>query len=537
MSKFSRLVILFLTEGRGGRFENSPAGLRYSPSGAEPASIVAFSRSGMFPFARPYDGKAADPARSEHRGIFFTYEAVERLRSSAGRPVSISGRICRQLDFENHILPIVVLEMAVLYYRVLFGDEFADLLVESARPDYELFLERGGGDQLAQGAATDRLLLAGVEHSASAAATAVDAVLTGGNASLIDDQLLAAIVARYLQVIFGPDRGRQLCGWLSQPDRLAAEIAASESPFRHPLRATENLFSWGRMIRPVTPAPDYQKALLDFMDRDHRWAAQNNLWNPAKAAIDGVWRDLKGVFARVVNFGGLTAASHRRFLDVYLPYHNRLVDGAPLEVMEKIKALMEHGLLDLSVGPGAEVHLDEKTRECHIRGPISAVSRRVDTVIDCRVPAFDADCEVAPLYPNLLRKGFVRKWRNPEHDGEGFAPGGLDLTDRFHPITAEETVDTRLTFFGPPSEGMKLFQSSVLRPDKNHHMTQRILVWLSEFWPSVAQPDRGGRVGSTLPAPALSQADSRSRRLIRPSIADIPRSRSGLISAASPSSA
>jgi len=233
-------VILHLTEGRDGRFDNRPSGLRYSASGLEPKSIVVFSSSGMFPLARPattvHSSRSrarvvedADAAASQPEGIFLTREAVERLRASAGRPISISGVIRRQLDFEAHILPIVVLEMAILYYRTLFGAQFADVLVAAARPEFEMFIERGGDPT---GAEKPHRLLASVDGLAHNAATAVDAVLTGDATGLVSDPSLSLIVQRYLRVIFGVERGGQLCDWLPQPDQLATAVAANESPWR-----------------------------------------------------------------------------------------------------------------------------------------------------------------------------------------------------------------------------------------------------------------------------------------------------------------
>src|SRR5262249_44041784 len=105
----------------------------------------------------------------------------------------------------------------------------------------------------------------------------------------------------------------------------------------------------GRTPPPNTPARS------GSWGGGHVGAGQDNLTNPAKAAADGVWRDLRPVLGEAVDFGGLTARSHQRFLDVYMRHHNRLANGAALEVMEKILAVVEHGLVDVSVGPDARV--------------------------------------------------------------------------------------------------------------------------------------------------------------------------------------
>ena len=82
-------VLLYLTEGRGGRFEKEDeAGLRlrYVACGREPARIVAFSPSGMLPCCRPENFKLLDPELA-YRGVFFNVEALQRMRGARGAPM------------------------------------------------------------------------------------------------------------------------------------------------------------------------------------------------------------------------------------------------------------------------------------------------------------------------------------------------------------------------------------------------------------------------------------------------------------------
>ncbi len=242
------------------------------------------------------------------------------------------------------------------------------------------------------------------------------------------------------------------------------------------------------MINPIpasacTSPGDYREAVIKFMVRDHVWAAQNNLENPAKAAADGVWRDLRHVLAHAADFGGLEPDSHRIFLDVYMRHHNRLANGAALEVMEKILALIECGLVDVSVGPNAAVDPDAEAGTFILVGPRTGARKAADVLVDARVHPFDPEGDTAPVYPSLLRRGLVRKWHNPGPPGSpGFQPGGLDLTADFHPIRADGRIDERLTFLGPPSEGVMFFQLGALRPNQNHHVMLDILRWLDAFW-------------------------------------------------------
>ena len=498
-------VVLYLTEGRGGTYARDADGRpAYRPSGLEPASIVVTSDAGLFTFARPFNAKERDLARYEHRGRFLTEAAVDRLRETCGRPREIGGRERRQLDFERHLLPVVVLEMAQLHHATLLGPDAGRWLEEVSRPGYERFLREAGWDTEPE-AATAALLAPGTA-AVTGAAAAIDAVLRGEvpyrqAAGEPRDWSFEAAYARYLEVVFGPAGAERVLTATGDPAGTAAAVRGLSSPTGHATYCADNLFSWPRTIRPV-PAErcgspeEYRRALIEFMVLDHRRAAQDNLTNPVKAAADGVWRDLRPVLAYAVDFGGLTAESHRVFLERYLRQHNRLANGAALQVMEKMLALIEHGLLDVGAGPGARVDGDESTGRFVVTGPVTGARRTVDVLVDARVHPFHPEADTRPIYPNLLARGLVRKWRNPGADG-GYEPGGLDLTPGFHPVRADGRVDERLTFLGPPSEGVMFFQLGALRPQHDHHVMHDVLTWVTGFWDRVRR-----RAGAPRPAGA-----------------------------------
>ncbi|MCO8166776.1 FAD/NAD(P)-binding protein [Pseudomonas sp. 21LCFQ02] len=95
-----------LTQGRGGRYvaDNGLAGWRYLPSGREP-QIYLYSRSGLPFHARPSGFDA--PCQPWPR-LFFTAEAIERLRAESG---------CAQLDFARDLLPLITDEMRAVFYQ------------------------------------------------------------------------------------------------------------------------------------------------------------------------------------------------------------------------------------------------------------------------------------------------------------------------------------------------------------------------------------------------------------------------------------
>lgn len=122
-------LMLLLTEGRGGRFEELPCGgLRYHPSGAEPVLHVG-SRRGV-----PYHAKIGYRLRGKALRLprFFDAYAMDGLAGEA-------------LDFRADVWPLIAKELAWGYYSelftghpdrvrldfVVFADAFADLAWDS----------------------------------------------------------------------------------------------------------------------------------------------------------------------------------------------------------------------------------------------------------------------------------------------------------------------------------------------------------------------------------------------------------------------
>jgi uncharacterized NAD(P)/FAD-binding protein YdhS len=115
-------LMLLLTEGRGGRFEERPCGgLRYHPSGAEPVLHVG-SRRGV-----PYHAKTGYRLRGKPLRLprFFDSHAIEKLLGLPG-----------QLDFYPDVWPHIAKEIAWGYYSELFTGH-----PERVRLDFTVFTD------------------------------------------------------------------------------------------------------------------------------------------------------------------------------------------------------------------------------------------------------------------------------------------------------------------------------------------------------------------------------------------------------------
>lgn len=480
-------VILHLTEGRGGRFVSlNNAGLHYQPSGLEPTSIVAFSHSGLFTFARPENHKETGSQNLEHQGVFFTRHTVDCLRRKIAHRCTEAGKVRPQLDFDLDVLPVLKLEMSYLHYITLFGTSVKAMFIARVVPAFQSFLEN-------ESASPDSFDgLGTIENIVDDVAAVLSQVLTGKTAiaeaqrSITGWSVLSAL-EHWIGVVHGAEALDQVRVRLQEPAWINDIAQTWTSPWRLENDVYANRFCWEKTIAPISPGDcssgqAYQAAVLDFMDRDLLWATQGNLNNPHKAAADGVWRDLRSVISYVVDDAGLTAASHRTFQRHYLSVHNRLSNGAAALIMEKIRALVGCGLLDVSIGPGAVVERDEARGCFTVNGPHTGTLVCIDTLINARLHPFDPRKDASKLYRSLIARGTARMWSNNSSSGESYVPGGIDLTEEFHPIRRDGSVETRVTVLGPAAEGGKSFLLSALRPSQNHYVMRDILRWLNGFW-------------------------------------------------------
>jgi len=112
-------AILALTEGRAGEFTVNQSGeMTYRISGKEPKKIYPYSRTGLPMMPRTGSLEEKQPL------CFF---AADRIKST--EPVS----------YDKSILPLIIKECTVSYYKVLFKDYRWRLLI---LPEYESILEQ-----------------------------------------------------------------------------------------------------------------------------------------------------------------------------------------------------------------------------------------------------------------------------------------------------------------------------------------------------------------------------------------------------------
>ncbi|MDQ0435565.1 hypothetical protein ABIC12_003657 [Pantoea agglomerans] len=461
-------ICLFLTEARGGTFIRKKSGkLNYQPNGKEPRAIFALSRSGKIYATRPKNEKLHP--EQFHRAVFFTVSAVSLLRQNCGRlRPALYGRLQQQLDFERDIFPLIVLEMAWVYYRTLLGEQWISRQFSATNAVYNAYLSA----QTHRGKPDIAYLLAPLQRGFDELVERLCAVRGDGDNTSAEDADAASHIYRTLT--------DEIVDKSLAPFRLRA-LGREKVKWQHALRITAHKFDWYSIFYPFANAfpnsPRERKQQIQiWLSRDLDAARQGNIRNPLKACCDSVWRDLRTVFSAACDFGGLTPTSQKNFIQQWLPHYNRLSNGAGIEAMEKLEALVRQGIVRLPGSVRISSHVAGKTFTLRYRGR----KQRIDHLVCARVHPFDARYQVNPLYPNMLANKIITLWENRRSETDYYVPGAVKVTSGFHPLKHDGSADDRLTFLGSPAEGVCFFQNTAARPSANSAVLSNMHHWAVE---------------------------------------------------------
>ncbi len=197
-----------------------------------------------------------------------------------------------------------------------------------------------------------------------------------------------------------------------------------------------------------------------LVEADLQEAARGNLGSPAKASAD-VLRDARAVLQDSVEHGGLTPASHRKFLSVYNPAINRITFGPPRLRNAQLLALMDAGVLDVAAGPNAVLRTDADRSQfaLHTRCAAGIHAQYLDALVVARLDVYSPQTDDTALTRNLMRRGIVRPYFNGS-----FHPGGLDIDRANHPLDRNGRAPAKLWALGYLVEGAHYYTHALPRP-------------------------------------------------------------------------
>ncbi len=220
----------------------------------------------------------------------------------------------------------------------------------------------------------------------------------------------------------------------------------------------------------------YTAFVLNLIREDVAEAEKGNLTSPLKCAIDSVFRDCRDVLRSAVNFGGLTAKSHKYLISVFDRVNNRIAVGPPIESTRQLLLLAEKGYVSFS-GPNPKLTIDEKEGCFIVDSPdVKGSQRKVQHVLNGRIHGVNIKHDTSPLVQNLLKKGMIRTYIN-ESEGFQFELGGMDVTEDLHIISRDGHPHPHICAAGISTEGKIWFNAADARPDVNSTAISQLSGW------------------------------------------------------------
>jgi uncharacterized NAD(P)/FAD-binding protein YdhS len=292
------------------------------------------------------------------------------------------------------------------------------------------------------------------------------ALIARGSSQLDFDRELLPLLKREIADAY---RAAAAAAATAAPNRAAsAADQGGVAPVSPPVHAVAELGQDALLAELLFPLHERQFASLaefrsyfrDWLQADLAEARRGNLASPTKAATD-VLRDVRATLQSAIEHGGLTPASHRKFLNVYHPAINRAAFGPPLRRNEELLALLDAGVITLQSGPGSRVDIDETESTYLLTTKFSggAVQHPVDVVVIARLEPFVPETDTSLLIRNMLKRGLVR----PYYNGM-FHPGGIDLNRAGQPLDAAGAALANIWALGYLTEGAHYYTHALPRP-------------------------------------------------------------------------
>ncbi len=471
-------TLLYYTENKGGTFFREKGQLRYCASGNEPKRLYALSRSGYFTYSRPHNAKEVDLAKYEHQGYFFTRLLIDQMRQHLGNPThpdSSPENHSLQLDFDIHVFPLLMLELQLCYYRILFGPEVLSIMIAESRPLVEQFIAGNRAVNSQKESALNWLTQA-TDRLAREVIFLIRRFLNEGTKSSFHWVPVEAIVKRYVYVISAQEPGKE-----SDLQQFSLSALSAPSPWEHKVEPESHLFNWDIVVNPIrnmdfAPGTPWRERLLAFMHWDRRQSEQGNLDNPYKGACDDVFRDLRQTVVYAVDFGGITPATYNNMLKDFYAVHNRAANGNCIALMEKIEALIKADVVDVTYAQ-SNIQVHDEQVWLHSLSQAGEYTR-VDAMIDAKLHNFSVRKARNPLFRDLIDAGIASYWVHKDIHGVECAASGFNITRHFQFINRDGKRE-RCFCVGQPSEGIMFFQNGSIRPNVNHHVANDLLVCMT----------------------------------------------------------
>jgi FAD-NAD(P)-binding len=212
----------------------------------------------------------------------------------------------------------------------------------------------------------------------------------------------------------------------------------------------------------VFPSQDaFRGELEKLLVNDVHEAMRGEADSALKAAME-VLRLVRPTVRAAVDFGGLTATSHKDFVERIGPMMAFLSTGPSAVRSCQLIALMRSGLLEI-LGPQAQFTAHDDGLFAYSPS-VADYSVFCSDVIDARIRPPDLERDAGQLTRKQMETG---AWRPHVRAGDpSFRTGGIDVTQApYNPIAADGSVERGMYVLGIPTESTRWFmQVGIGRP-------------------------------------------------------------------------
>lgn len=203
-----------------------------------------------------------------------------------------------------------------------------------------------------------------------------------------------------------------------------------------------------------------------------------NLTSMFKFMSDGVFRDGRINLMKMLD--DYSKLSEQDFLVIhsfttqkFLPIHNRIADGSPIESIEPLVDKVKKNQLQIFREADIEIQdvlstLTCKTKDGDIFEP--------DIYIKARNPTHKGKIEGVPLLKDLLDCGRINEYKiKTNYNSDSYVyNAGIKLDCNFNPISSDEKPQKNIFFLGASAEGSRQFNHTLGRPDTEYPVIRNI---------------------------------------------------------------
>lgn len=212
----------------------------------------------------------------------------------------------------------------------------------------------------------------------------------------------------------------------------------------------EHIFAWKG--KTFSSGKDFSEEFYDMVETDLDHALTPRVSSPVKAAEE-VWRILRDSLRTVLEYQGLSATSYVDFHTNVRSRINRLEAGPPVARSQELLALLDAGIVEVSLGPSPRL---TRSADGTFLAESTMLDRthaeKLDTVVRGHLDHPSLVRSASPLLRALRHSGRLQPLRYGDME-----VGSVAVSKLFHPLDSASREQERLWILGVLTEGARYF--------------------------------------------------------------------------------